>query len=78
MFEEDKEIKVGKIYTPTEMLASAERLIHWQALGEQERAQTIVYSKKVFEFMWDTPEHQEVIATLTFDNCVSLERRNKP
>ena len=65
------------MYTQEEMRASAERLKHWQALGEQERAQTIVYSHKVFEFMRDTPEHQEVIATLTFDNCTTLERRIK-
>ena len=65
------------MYTPDQMKAHTENIKHWQELGEKDRAESIVYSDEVYRFMVNTPEHQEVIATLTYDNCTTLIRRDK-
>ena len=52
-------------------------LNHWRELGKKDRASVVVYSQQVFAFMRDTPDHQEVVATLTNDNCTTLIRRDK-
>lgn len=65
------------MYTEEDMVKHTENLKHWQQLGNKEKCKAIVYSQEAFEFVRDTPKDQEVIATLTFDNCTSLERRNK-
>jgi len=64
-------------YTTEQMKAHTENIKHWRELGEKERSPVIVYSDEVFKFMVNTPEHQEVIAKLTYDNCTTLIRRDK-
>ncbi len=65
------------MYSKSQMDEHRENIKYWQQLGEKERCEAIIYSREAFDFMRNTLDNQEVIAKLTYDNCVTLTRRNK-
>ena len=63
------------MYTPEEMERHRQNLVHWKELPVTGKSKVVVHSKELLQYMQDTKDHEEVVAKLTNDSCIILERR---